>query len=136
MQRLIYISSTRSPLTTAELDAILIASRRNNAAVGVTGLLVAGGRRFLQALEGPEAAVETVFNRIKADPRHHAVVILSRTTIDTPTFGQWAMGFNRGGTGGGDAITLPETVATLVEPSTDPTVRGYFEGFAQVHAAA
>jgi hypothetical protein len=136
MRRLIYISSTRTPFTADELEGILRISRRNNAAVGVTGLLVAGGRRFLQVLEGPDAAIDTVFERIKQDKRHHAVVILSRTAIAEASFGHWSMGYARldGESGGG--ATLPETVASLLAPITDPSVRGYFEGFAQVHAAA
>lgn len=135
MRRLIYISSTRTPFTPSELDEILRISRRNNAAVGVTGLLVAGGRRFLQVLEGPDAAIDIVFARIKQDKRHHAVVILSRTEIAEASFGQWSMGYAHGGPAVGGA-TLPETVAELLAPITDPNVRGYFEGFAQVHAAA
>ena len=136
MQRLIYISSTRQPLPESELDAILARSRRNNAAVAVSGLLVAGGRRFLQVLEGDEAAVEGVFRRIQQDPRHHGVVILSRKPIDERSFGQWSMGFSRTDTAGQRATSLPDTVAHLLELVADPTVRGYFEGFAQVHAAA
>lgn len=136
MQRLIYISSTRHPFPIAELDAILKTSRQNNAADGVTGLLVAGGRRFLQVLEGEEQTVERVFDRIQQDPRHHAVVVLSRKPIDAPSFGAWAMGYCSGGVASGGGTSLPETVAELLEPITDPTVRGYFEGFAQVHAAA
>jgi hypothetical protein len=135
MRRLIYISSTRTTFTAGDLEEILRVSRRNNAAVGVTGLLVAGGRRFLQVLEGAEDAIDAVFQRIKQDPRHHAVVILSRTEIAAPSFGEWSMGYARGGSVRGDA-TLPETVAQLLAPVTDPSLRGYFEGFAQVHAAA
>ena len=51
MHRLLYISTARSPLPKAELETLLRISRRNNVAVGVTGLLIVGGRRFLQALE-------------------------------------------------------------------------------------
>ncbi|MEG3175646.1 BLUF domain-containing protein [Sphingomonas sp. RB3P16] len=135
MQRLIYISSTRTVLAADELDSILRVSRRNNAAAGVTGLLVAGGRRFLQVLEGEPAALDTVFQRIQQDPRHHAVVILSRTDITTPSFGAWSMGYAQGGATA-TAASLPDTVAQLLAPVSDPSVRGYFEGFAQVHKAA
>jgi hypothetical protein len=136
MQRLMYISTTRRPLPATDLGAILAASRRNNAKVGVTGLLVAGGRRFLQVLEGPDYAVETLFRRIEEDRRHHAIVILSRMEIAAPSFRHWAMGYCCGGAADDDAPTLPETVAQLLAPIIDPTIRGYFEGFAAVHAAA
>lgn len=132
MHRLIYISSTRTAFADSELEEILRISRRNNAAVGVTGLLIAGGRRFLQVLEGTEDAIDTVFQRIKQDPRHHAVVVLSRSAIAAPNFAQWSMGYARSGAEG----SLSETVAQLLAPVTDPNLRGYFEGFAQVHAAA
>lgn len=136
MHRLIYISSTRTPFSASDLETILTISRRNNAAVGVTGLLVAGGRRFLQVLEGSEDAIERVFQRIRQDNRHHAIVTLSKSEIDAPSFGEWSMGYVAGSAAAGSAATLPETVARLLEPVTDPTIRGYFEGFAALHAAA
>ena len=84
MQRIIYISTARATLSNAELDGVLLTARRNNAAVGVTGMLVVGGRRFLQALEGPDAAVDAVFARIAQDPRHyggrHPVEEIDRST--------------------------------------------------------
>lgn len=63
----LYISTARQPITPSILADILRASRRNNAPVAVTGLLIVGGRRFLQALEGPEAAVEATYERIARD---------------------------------------------------------------------
>ena len=59
MLQLVYISTSRAPLISDDLlNSVLTVSRRNNAAAGISGLLVAGGRRFLQALEGPRDAVE------------------------------------------------------------------------------
>lgn len=135
MQRLIYISTARQPLTTRELDGILNTSRRNNRAVGVTGLLVTGGRRFLQTLEGPEEAVEGVFRRIESDPRHFAIVLLSSAMIERRSFGDWAMG-HCGGGAAGSAEDVAQTLARLLAPIEDPNTRAYFEGFAQVHAPA
>lgn len=135
MQRLIYISTSRQVIATDELDRILTISRRNNAAVGVTGLLIAGGRRFLQALEGPEGAVQATFERIGRDPRHYAVVTLRRDAIATRAFPDWTMGYQRAGTLGGQA-TLPAIVDALTSGIEDPAVRAYFTGFAEVNAAA
>ena len=115
MQRIVYISTARQILTGMELDGILIKSRRNNRAVGVTGLLVSGGRRFLQTLEGPDHAVEQVFRRIEQDARHFAVVILSRAAIAERSFGEWAMGHCGGGAtaseSGGDLADAMSAVA-------------------------
>jgi hypothetical protein len=55
LNRLIYISRS-TPEITAQFDAavqdIVHVSQRNNAAVGVTGMLLASNGWFLQALEG------------------------------------------------------------------------------------
>lgn len=53
MHQLVYISTSRSQVSTSLLEAILLDSRVRNASSDVTGLLVSGGMRFLQALEGP-----------------------------------------------------------------------------------
>lgn len=135
MLRLIYISTARQVIETGELDRILTVSRRNNAGVGVTGLLVAGSRRFLQALEGPEDAVCATFARIGRDPRHFAVVTLRRDTIADRAFPGWTMGYQRAGAVGA-ASSLPTIVDALVTEIADPAVRAYFTGFAQVNAAA
>ncbi len=135
MIRLLYISTARQPITPLIVDQILRTSRRNNAAVGVTGLLVTGGRRFLQALEGPEEAVEATYDRISADARHFAVVQLVRETIDTRQFAQWAMGMQAGAEPTG-AANVSGAVAALIAPIRDESLRGYFTGFAQRQAAA
>jgi hypothetical protein len=134
MIRLLYISTSRSPLVSAEIDGILRVSRRNNRAVGVTGLLVVGGRRFLQALEGPEAAVLETFERIRADPRHFAVVILSRSAIAERQFGDWSMGYQPGAALGAEASVAAD-VEALIAPIDNPVVHAYFHQFALQHAA-
>lgn len=130
MLRLLYISTARRPHTSDELDPILKASRRNNANANVTGLLLAGGRRFLQILEGDEADVKRTYERIRNDDRHIAVVILKTETTDKRMFPSWAMGYLRGGDPTGDAVITSE-LAALIDPIIDPTVRAYFQGFAQ-----
>lgn len=136
MRRLLYISSSSDARDDATLESILRVSRRNNAAVAVTGLLVVGGKRFLQALEGPEDAVEQVFARIAQDPRHRAVVMLSRKTIERRMFGDWAMGYRAARSKHGDAAPLPQIVAELVETIDDASLRAEFMSFATLHAAA
>lgn len=134
MIRLIYISTTRQPHTPAELDQILRVSRRNNAAVGVSGLLIAGGNRFLQVLEGDEAAVGRTYERICGDPRHFATVVLSQRPITERAFGAWDMGFQPSAasiTGG----AVADDVAALIAPIEDNIVKAYFEEFARKHAA-
>lgn len=133
MIRLIYISTARVALSTQALDEILRVSRRNNQAVGVTGLLIVGGRRFLQALEGPSEAVRNTYDRIKADDRHFASVVLSDREISERSFSGWAMGYQPAGTPHA-AGTVARDVDALIAPITDPIVHAYFAEFSKKHA--
>lgn len=134
MIRLIYISTARSELSAVELDGILRVSRRNNAAAGVTGLLIVGGRRFLQALEGPPDAVMQTYDRIKADARHFAAVTLDNRPISQRSFPDWAMGHQPSKALRGDGA-LADDVAALIAPIAEPTMHAYFAEFAKKHAA-
>lgn len=135
MIRLLYISTARSEMTSAALDALLNHSRVRNAADQITGLLIVGGRRFLQVLEGPEDAVTTTYERICADPRHFAAVTLSNKMVDQRIFPQWSMGYRKSCSTGSyaDASVILDT---LVDPISDPTIKAYFEQFALKHLAA
>jgi len=57
MIRLLYISHATREISEAQIQDILQSSRRNNPALGITGVLVHGGAQFMQILEGPEHAV-------------------------------------------------------------------------------
>lgn len=127
MLQLIYVSTARADAT-IDLDHILACSERNNRRDGITGLLHHRGRRFLQALEGEAAMVAATYARIAADPRHFAMVVLSRREVAAREFGNWAMAADDGS--GGVVVQ----VAKLVEGAA-PSVRGTFEGFAAMRAA-
>jgi len=89
--RLIYFSRVRAGLSRADLKDILARSRRNNAAVAVTGALCFDHSRILQVLEGKRLHVNRVFGRILADPRHHEVGIVTFTPVATRLFPVWSM---------------------------------------------
>jgi hypothetical protein len=133
--QLVYISTSRQVLEPQVLDHILTVSRRNNAAAGVTGLLLSGGRRFLQVLEGPADKVQATYQRISHDPRHFAIVELSRREVGAQQFGDWAMGYNAGGEAG-EGNDLREVVRKLILPLADRDLRAQFTGFAEIHARA
>ena len=135
MLQLVYISTAREPITPAMCDSILAASRRNNRAAGISGLLVAGRTRFLQALEGPTDAVRHTYARIIADQRHFACVLLGERYADVAQFGAWAMGYSQGGDSAGDT-SLESIVAALVAPIEDANLRAHFTGFAALQARA
>jgi hypothetical protein len=91
--QLVYVSSASSPLTRPELDDILRTSHRKNAALGVSGALLYAGGNWMQVLEGEESAVESLFESINADPRHHGVLVLIRGHQQPRQFREWSMAF-------------------------------------------
>jgi hypothetical protein len=133
--QIVYISTARQALDQAMVDSILAASRRNNGRDGISGLLLAGGRRFLQALEGPGEAVLGTYGRICTDKRHGAIVQLGCRNVEERQFGDWSMAFQSGGPAG-PGTDLRSAVARLTATLDDPNLRAQFEGFAQLHAKA
>lgn len=73
------------------LNGILSISRRNNVRDGLTGALVCRRDIYLQLLEGPEAAVEATYMRIKRDDRHLAITRLASGPVEARLFPDWAM---------------------------------------------
>lgn len=94
VHHLVYVSSSPAPLSEDAIDDILETSRRNNAAVGVTGVLLHGEGNIIQVLEGPREAVEGVFERVRRDARHRQVQVLLREAKERRYFGDWSMGFS------------------------------------------
>lgn len=90
LSQYLYIS-TAPTLPREEVDAILSTSARNNSARGITGLLLFNSRNFLQLLEGEEAEVAGLMERITCDPRHSGVLVLDRRGIAARTCPDWAM---------------------------------------------
>lgn len=135
MLQLIYISSARKPLAQSELEALLATARRNNRFVGVTGLLLAGGQRFLQALEGPEKSVSYIFNKIAADDRHSGLVELGRKQVAQREFGSWEMAFEPAAAAA-PGQGLRDEVEALVASLADRNLRAQFTGFAAIHGRA
>jgi hypothetical protein len=133
MLQLTYISSVTPGTPEFAVNDILRASRHNNAAAGVTGLLLFDGRRFLQALEGEAEEVNAAYQRIKVDPRHRAMVLLSSSEVTERAFGDWAMAAQRVAGSGGASIT--EQIDTMTADVADANLRALFRSFAQVRAA-
>lgn len=129
MLQLVYISSA---VGETDLTSILSVSRRNNGRDDITGLLYADGRRFLQVLEGPIAKVEAAFARIQADPRHRALVALSRRTVDEREFGAWDMAARCPDQDGDAFVSRIDALTARAAPN----VRATFEGFARIKRAA
>lgn len=87
------VTTTCSEQIDLLIGNILTAARRTNESQAITGVMLYNSGYFVQVLEGPSAAVERLFARIRTDPRHHDIVTLSQRTIAARMFPDWAMGF-------------------------------------------
>ena len=91
--RLIYRSRDRIPVEgrRAELGALFSQARANNKRAGLTGALLLDDDWFVQTLEGDEAVVRRLFERIEADPRNDGVEVLEAGHVPARVFARWAM---------------------------------------------
>jgi Sensors of blue-light using FAD len=90
--RLLYASHTTPALTDADMHQLLRQSRMNNPRQGITGLLCYSEGNFVQMLEGGREAVNRLYNRIAADPRHSDATLLSYAEVTERRFAGWSMG--------------------------------------------
>ena len=73
------------------LSGILIDARVNNLRNDISGALICRADLYLQLLEGPEAAVEAAFGRIRRDNRHLEVRKLYSRPVSARIFANWSM---------------------------------------------
>jgi hypothetical protein len=90
---LVYVSAATTLFSDDDLVTLLRQSRRDNSAVGVTGMLLYAGGNFMQALEGEVAQVTAVQERIEHDKRHHRVTTILRQPTEQRRFADWSMAF-------------------------------------------
>lgn len=120
LKRIKYVSRFAYPMGAADVQAIGEASARHNQEHGVTGVLMTAGGLFFQILEGPAEAVDVVYARIVADPRHKDVLLLGEEAgAGERLFPDWAM----------KVLPLDEPRATRLEP-----VRAILEACVQQRA--
>lgn len=90
--RCLYASRPVAALQGVALDTILDQSRKNNPALGITGLLCVSDDLFIQVIEGGRDEVCDLFNAIVRDDRHQQVRLLAYEEISERRFGNWTMG--------------------------------------------
>ena len=91
LERLTYASRALIAPLSPEFLAIIRSSDRNNRRLGLTGALYFDASLFFQVLEGPRAALDAIFERIRADERHCDVRLLSREGAPTRRFESWTL---------------------------------------------
>lgn len=83
---LTYRSEAATTYSKSEINALVAAARARNHSVGVTGMLLYDGRRFLQTLEGQPEAVDLLWASIQRDTRHGAIEVLSQHIVPARLF--------------------------------------------------
>lgn len=92
--QIIYTSRAVLPVV-SPLDVvdILDQAARHNPDRQVTGVLTYVDDQFVQMIEGPGKALDTLMDVIRRDPRHTDIDVLDRTSVSQRAFPDWAMLF-------------------------------------------
>jgi hypothetical protein len=90
---LVYVSFESRPMTSDDLKDILNTARSFNGDHQISGMLLYRSGYFIQALEGEEAEVRALYNKIAQDDRHRNVLMIHSGPIEQRAFGNWTMGF-------------------------------------------
>ena len=94
MYQLNYRSQARNGLEIKDLDAILSTAIIKNAALEISGCLIYHNGYFVQILEGKKELVQSIFNNIERDNRHHNIVLLGESEVEKRTFPDWNMAYH------------------------------------------
>ena len=90
LRRVIYVSE-KVGSSEQDVTDIINASARNNQGKKITGCLLVGKTSFLQILEGPSDAIQSLYQAISEDNRHTNVKSLCDEPLDTRLFSDWSM---------------------------------------------
>lgn len=88
----IYSSAATTVFSSSELEKLLSQARRNNKALGITGMLLYEDGSFFQILEGAEHVVKQLYTKIATDKRHSKITKLILEPIAARNFADWSMG--------------------------------------------
>jgi len=90
----VYTSQLAADCDYAVFAPICRCARSRNAELGIAGVLLFDGQRFLQWLHGPVEAVSALMCAVSADPRHKDIVVhLEATLPASPSQRCWRAGF-------------------------------------------
>jgi hypothetical protein len=93
MYHLIYLSQATRPLSAKALTCLVDQAWQANAQQYLTGALVYSNKRFIQLLEGEQAALEAAYARIRQDPRHQHLCKVAYHPIAARHFAEWPLAF-------------------------------------------
>ena len=139
LAQLIYRSKATPLFRRGDLPGFISAISLANQRKGLTGILVFDGVYFLQVIEGRLSSLANLLKRLKNDPRHDSVVVLSLDAIKKRSFQDWGVKMIPLRTQGERAIDWAETFQEAQTPSLpdnfplhgDARMRSILDGFVQ-----
>lgn len=94
LERLLYRSKATNTLGSLHLFNMLSEARTKNATLDITGHLLYTEEVFVQCIEGRPEAVESLWQSLQRDARHHTLELLARGPIQERRYGDWSMAFS------------------------------------------
>jgi len=91
LHSLIYVSQAITPMSSADLGKIARQANLTNRSLGVTGCLVYQDGFFMQILEGRSEVLSALFEKIKQDPRHKNVQLVTEGKAQSRIYADWSM---------------------------------------------
>ncbi|MDF2178274.1 BLUF domain-containing protein [Aliiglaciecola sp. CAU 1673] len=91
LTRLVYASAISERFQAGDIESILQSAKRNNEKLHVTGSLLFNRKYFLQCLEGPREALNSIFQKILSDQRHCKVCLMGFESVRRREFSNWSM---------------------------------------------
>ena len=94
LERLVYRSKATHKLGSLHLFNLLSLCRAKNRRLNITGHLLYTEEIFVQCIEGPPESIESLWQSLLRDERHHDIELLSRGPLSERRFGDWSMAFS------------------------------------------
>lgn len=91
MKVIAYISCLDRQYTKDEFEILVSKFSESNRQHGITGVLYCNIRSIIQVIEGEPDMINSLWNNIKRDKRHHNIRKMLETDISTRIFPEWSM---------------------------------------------
>ena len=93
MTTLIYHSKANDLGSSEELESFLTTIRLENIRLNITGVLLYNEGQIMQIIEGENAAIIELFEKIKIDKRHKDIVKIVDFKMQERCYEDWSMAF-------------------------------------------
>ncbi|MDQ3077341.1 MAG: BLUF domain-containing protein [Pseudomonadota bacterium] len=135
MRQIVYFSTAAERQDAIVIAGILATSRACNRQNAVSGLLVAGGNRYLQVIEGADGAIGTLIANIRRDQRHVGVSVLVDRSVRARSFDGWSMAF-REEPALDRFATFRELADQMIDQVPEARLRAQIDCFARIFAVS